>query len=65
MSPFIDDAALQVAVKAEETAKSWPALSGVATLAAKDWGTIEQQAFLGQISSNQALEQIAKALQAK
>lgn len=65
MSPFIDDAALQVAVKASEMAKTWPALPGVATLAAKDWGTIEQQAFLGQISSNEALEQIAKALKAK
>jgi multiple sugar transport system substrate-binding protein len=64
MSPFTDDAALQVAVKASDRAKTWPALAGVATLAAKDWGTIEQQAFLGQISSNQALDQIAKALKA-
>jgi multiple sugar transport system substrate-binding protein len=65
MSPFTDDPALQVAVKAEDTAKTWPALPGVAKLAAKDWGTIEQQAFLGQLTSSQALDQIAKELTAK
>lgn len=64
-APYTDDPALKVAVDAEQTAKTWPAVAGVAQLAAKDWQTIEQQAFLGQISSDDALDQIAKVLQAK
>lgn len=64
-APYTDDPALKVAVDAEQTARTWPAVAGVAQLAAKDWQTIEQQAFLGQISSDDALDQIAKVLQAK
>lgn len=64
-APYTDDPALKVAVAAEQTAKTWPAVAGVAQLAAKDWQTIEQQAFLGQISSDDALDRIAKVLQAK
>ncbi|WP_353650152.1 sugar ABC transporter substrate-binding protein [Nakamurella sp. A5-74] len=64
-APYTEDEALKVAVKAAETAKTWPALPGTAQLAAKDWQTIEQQAFLGQLSSDAAVDQIAGILDKK
>lgn len=56
---YASDDALQVALKAQETAVSWPALPGTATVANATWSPTIQSAFLGQITSQQMLDQLA------
>lgn len=53
------DEALKVALKAQETAVSWPAFPGTATVANASWSPTIQSAFLGQITSQQMLDQLA------
>ena len=59
---FTGDPALQIALEASRTAQSWPALPGVAQLAAKDWQTILQPAFLGEKTSAESLQEMAELL---
>lgn len=59
---YSDDAQLAVAVDAIPTAKAWPALPGVAELAAAQWGPTIQQAFQGELSSEEALGAMADVL---
>ncbi|MGI6877405.1 ABC transporter substrate-binding protein [Microbacterium sp. gxy059] len=62
---YSDDPQLSVAVDAIPTAQAWPALPGVAELAAAQWGPIIQQAFQGEVSSADALGQMADVLRAE
>lgn len=59
---YSDDPQLAVAVDAIPTAKAWPALPGVAELAAAQWGPTIQQAFQGELSSEEALSAMADVL---
>jgi len=59
---FSDDPQLAVAVDAIPTAKAWPALPGVAELAAAQWGPTIQQAFQGELTSEEALTAMADVL---
>lgn len=61
-SPFSDDPDLQLAIDAARTAKSWPALAGVAQLAATDFQTQVQTAFQGQQTSEEMLTRLADLL---
>lgn len=60
--PFASDPDLQLAIEAARTAKSWPALPGVAQLAANDFQTQVQTAFQGQQTSEQMLEHLSAVL---
>ena len=59
---FTDDKNLAVAVQAIKTAKAWPALAGVSTLAGKEWNPTIQQAFQGQLTSEAAMKKMADVL---
>lgn len=59
---YSDDPQLAVAVDAIPTAKAWPALPGVAELAAAQWGPTIQQAFQGELTSEEALTAMADVL---
>lgn len=59
---YTSDPQLKVAVDAIPSAKTWPALAGVAELAAKEWNPIIQQAFQGEISSQDSLTSMADVL---
>lgn len=59
---YSSDPQLKVAVDAIPTAKTWPALAGVAELAAKEWNPLIQQAFQGEITSQNALTSMADVL---
>ncbi len=60
--PFSTDADLQLAIDAARTAKSWPALPGVAQLAAKEFQTQVQIALQGQQTSEEMLTKLAGLL---
>jgi len=62
---FTKDEAFKVAIAAQSTAKSWPALRGTATVANKSWGPAIQSAFLGKTSSAEMMQQLAKDLGAQ
>lgn len=53
---------LKVATAAIPTAKTWPALKGVANLTGKEWSPTIQSAFQGQLSSQDALTKMAEIL---
>lgn len=59
---YNEDPQLAVAIEAIPTAKTWPALPGVAELAAAQWGPTIQQAFQGELSSTDALGTMADTL---
>lgn len=59
---YTSDPQLAVAVDAIRTAKTWPALAGVAELAAKEWNPLIQQGFQGEISSGDLLTKMADVL---
>src|SRR5699024_3922032 len=59
---YSDDPQLAVAVDAIPTAQAWPALPGVAELAASQWGPTIQQAFQGELTSEEALTAMADVL---
>ncbi|WP_341955707.1 sugar ABC transporter substrate-binding protein [Microbacterium sp. LWH13-1.2] len=59
---YSSDPNLKVAVDAIPTAKTWPALAGVAELAAKEWNPIIQKAFQGELTSQDALTSMADVL---
>lgn len=59
---YTSDPQLAVAVDAIRTAKTWPAMAGVAELAAKEWNPLIQQAFQGEISSQDSLTKMADVL---
>ncbi|KSW20980.1 sugar ABC transporter substrate-binding protein [Cellulomonas sp. B6] len=61
--PFSTDPDLQLAVEAARTAKSWPALPGVAQLAAKEFQTQVQIALQGQQSSEEMLAKLVTTLE--
>lgn len=62
---FKKDPAYQVAITAESTAQSWPSLPGTSTVVNVTWAPTIQSAFVGQISSDQALKTLAAALAKK
>lgn len=62
---FTRDEAFKIAIAAQATAKTWPALPGTATVANKSWGPAIQAAFLGRSTSADMLGQLAKDLGAK
>lgn len=62
---YSDDPQLAVSVDAIATAKAWPALPGVAELAAVQWGTTMQQAFQGELTSTESLASMADVLRAE
>lgn len=62
-SPFSDDPDLQVAIEAARTARAWPALPGVARIAATDFQTQIQMAFEGQQSGDEMLGNLAALLE--
>lgn len=55
---YANDEDKLIAVDAIQYATTWPLFPGTATLVNKDWVPIMQSAFEGQITSEQALEQI-------
>ncbi len=57
--PHYQDEALQVALTAQETAVSWPALPGTGTVANATWSPTIQSAFLGEITSQEMLDRLA------
>lgn len=59
---YTSDPQLKVAVDAIPTARTWPALAGVAELAAKEWNPIIQRAFQGEITSQDAMTSMADVL---
>lgn len=59
---YSSDPQLKVAVDSIRTAKTWPALAGVAELAAKEWNPLIQQAFQSEITSQNALTSMADVL---
>lgn len=59
---YTSDPQLAVAVEAIRTAKTWPALAGVAQLAAKEWNPLIQQGFQGEVSSQDVLTKMADVL---
>ena len=59
---FSSDPDMKVALDAIPNALTWPALEGVATLAGKDWNPTIQQAFQGELTSQQALDKMANVL---
>lgn len=59
---FSSDPDMKVALDAIPDALTWPALEGVATLAGKDWNPTIQQAFQGELTSQQALDKMANVL---
>ncbi len=59
---YTSDPQLAVAVDAIRTAKTWPALEGVAELAAKEWNPLIQQGFQGEASSQDVLTAMADVL---
>jgi multiple sugar transport system substrate-binding protein len=61
--PFATDVDLQLAIDAARTAKSWPALPGVAQLAAKDYQTQVQIALQGDQTSEQMLAALVAVLE--
>jgi multiple sugar transport system substrate-binding protein len=60
---FADDEGLQVALTAQETAKTWPLLPGTSTVVNKDWVPTLQSAFEGKMTSEQALQELATVLE--
>ena len=60
---FTSDPNLKVAVDAIPDALTWPALPGVATLAGKEWNPTIQQAFQGELTSQEALDKMAAVLE--
>ena len=60
--PFSSDEALQISLKAAQTARTWPAIPSVGELAAKQWQTITQPAMLGEKSGADALAEAADIL---
>lgn len=59
---FSSDPDMKVALDAIPNALTWPALKGVATLAGKDWNPTIQQAFQGELTSQEALDKMANVL---
>jgi multiple sugar transport system substrate-binding protein len=59
---FASDPYFQVALAAEAYAKTWPALPGVAQIAAKEWGANMQSAFLGKTTSAEMLKALSAVL---
>lgn len=62
VAPFSEDADLQLAIEAARTAKSWPAVDGVAQIAAKEFQTQVQTAFQEQQTSQEMLTNLAAKL---
>jgi multiple sugar transport system substrate-binding protein len=63
--PFASDPALQIALKAESYAKSWPGVAGTSKVVNKEWQPTIQAAFEGQTSSKDALTALADVLAGK
>ncbi len=59
---YQQDEGLVVATDATKTARTWPALPGVAQLAGKDWSPTIQSAFQGELTSQEALTEMAAVL---
>lgn len=59
---YQQDEGLVVATGAAATARTWPALPGVAQLAGKDWSPTIQAAFQGESTSQEALTKMADVL---
>jgi multiple sugar transport system substrate-binding protein len=59
---YTSDPALKVAIAAQKTAVSWPALPGTGVVANKSWGPTIQAAFLGSTDSATMLNALAKDL---
>jgi len=59
---FQQDPGTVVATTAIATAKTWPGLPGVAQLSGSDWSPTIQQAFQGQLTSQQMLTTMANVL---
>lgn len=62
LDAYNSDPQLKVAVDAIPTAKTWPALDGVAELAAKEWNPLIQQGFQGELTSQEMLTRMADVL---
>lgn len=62
---FKKDPAYQVAITAAKTAKSWPQLPGTTSVINATWSPTIQQAFSGQITSAQMLQQLTAELKKK
>lgn len=62
LDEFTSDEAIQISLDAAQTARTWPAVPGVAQLAAKDWQTILQPAMLDETSGADALAEMADIL---
>lgn len=60
---FTSDANLKVAVDLIPDAVTWPALPGVATLAGKEWNPTIQQAFQGELTSQESLDKMVTVLE--
>ena len=61
--PFATDPDLQLAIDAARTAKSWPALPGVAQLAAKEFQTQVQLALQGDQTGEDMLRRLSEMLE--
>ena len=59
---FTKDIGYRVAITAEQTAQSWPQLPGTTNVVNATWGPTIQEAFAGQISSQQMLQTLATDL---
>lgn len=59
---YATDEDKQIAVDAIQYATTWPLFAGTATLVNKDWVPIMQSAFEGQITTQEALEQIQSVM---
>lgn len=59
---FTKDPGYQVAIKAEQTAQSWPQLDGTTNVVNATWSPTIQEAFAGQISSKQMLQTLSADL---
>jgi multiple sugar transport system substrate-binding protein len=62
LDEFTSDEAIQISLDAAQTARTWPAIPGVAQLAAKDWQTILQPAMLDEATGADALAEMADIL---
>lgn len=62
LDEFTSDEAIQISLEASQTARTWPALPGVAELAANTWQTTLQPAMLGEKPGADALADMAALL---
>ncbi|QTL97313.1 extracellular solute-binding protein [Iocasia frigidifontis] len=63
MPKFQDDPFYKVSMEAADYAKTWPPLPGVGYITSSLWQELMQKALLGEISSQEMLDQIAENIQ--